>query len=39
MIKKSVTMSDIAKARKGEYTGLYEALDVAHTWLNDALFG
>ena len=32
-------MSDIAKARKGEYTGLYEALDVAHTWLNDALFG
>lgn len=32
-------MADIAKARKGEYTGLYEALDVAHTWLSDALFG
>lgn len=27
------------KARKGEFKGFYEALDTAHTWLNDALFG
>ena len=27
------------KMRKGEFKGFYEALDTAHTWLTDALFG
>ncbi|MDE7362479.1 MAG: hypothetical protein K2N38_11155 [Oscillospiraceae bacterium] len=31
--------ADVAKARKGEYTGFYEALDTAHVWLTDVLFG
>ena len=26
------------KARKGEFTGFYEALDTAHVWLSEALF-
>ena len=28
-----------AKMRKNDFTGFYEALDAAHTWLTDALFG
>ncbi len=31
--------TDMAKARKGEYIGFYEALDTAHIWLKEALFG
>lgn len=31
-------MADIAKGRKGEFTGLYESLDTAYVWLNEALF-
>ncbi len=31
--------ADMAKARKGEYIGFYEALDTAHIWLKEALFG
>lgn len=31
--------ADMAKARKGEYIGFYEALDAAHMWLHEALFG
>ncbi|MCM1164557.1 MAG: hypothetical protein NC299_08210 [Lachnospiraceae bacterium] len=31
--------ADMAKARKGDYIGFYEALDTAHVWLTDALFG
>ena len=27
------------KMRKGDFKGFYEALDAAHTWLTDALFG
>ena len=27
------------KSRKGEFTGFYNALDTANTWLKDALFG
>ncbi len=30
---------DVAKARKGDYIGFYEALDTAHVWLMDVLFG
>jgi len=30
---------DMSKARKGDFNGLYEALDVAHVWLSEALFG
>ena len=30
---------DMNKARKGEFIGLYEALDAAHIWLSEALFG
>lgn len=26
------------KSRKGEFTGFYNALDTANTWLKDALF-
>lgn len=35
-------MSDKArmeKARKGEFIGFYEALDTAHVWLTEVLFG
>ncbi len=31
--------ADVAKARKGDYIGFYEALDTAHLWLTDVLFG
>lgn len=31
--------NDVAKARKGDYIGFYEALDTAHVWLMDVLFG
>lgn len=31
--------ADVSKARKGDYIGFYEALDTAHVWLMDALFG
>ncbi len=31
--------ADVAKARKGDYIGFYEALDTAHVWLMDVLFG
>lgn len=27
------------KARKNDFFGLYEALDTAHVWLQEALFG
>lgn len=27
------------KARKGEFIGFYEALDTAHVWLTEVLFG
>ena len=27
------------KARKGDFIGFYEALDTAHVWLTEALFG
>ncbi len=30
--------ADMSKARKGEYTGFYEALDTAHIWLKEVLF-
>ena len=30
---------DVAKARKGDFIGFYEALDTAHVWLTEALFG
>ncbi|MGN1422776.1 MAG: hypothetical protein ACI4XA_05330 [Oscillospiraceae bacterium] len=33
------SMEDVAKGRKGEFTGLYESLDTAFVWLNEALFG
>lgn len=29
---------DMNKARKGDFTGFYEALDTAHIWLSEALF-
>lgn len=31
--------ADTAKARKGDFIGFYEALDTAHIWLEEALFG
>ena len=31
--------ADAAKARKGDFIGFYEALDTAHVWLTEALFG
>lgn len=31
--------TDADKARKGEFIGFYEALDTAHVWLTEALFG
>lgn len=31
--------ADVARARKGDYIGFYEALDTAHVWLTDVLFG
>ncbi len=30
---------DMEKARKKDFFGLYEALDTAHFWLSEALFG
>ena len=33
------SMSDMSKGKKGEFTGLYESLDTAYVWLNEALFG
>ncbi len=30
---------DMNKARRGDFNGLYEALDTAHLWLSEALFG
>ncbi len=30
---------DMNKARKDDFFGLYEALDTAHFWLSEALFG
>lgn len=30
---------DINKARRADCNGLYEALDTAHLWLSEALFG
>ncbi len=30
--------ADMAKARKGEFIGFYEALDTAHVWLSEVLF-
>ena len=33
------SMEDVAKGRKGEFTGLYESLDTAYVGLNEALFG
>ncbi|MCH5205976.1 MAG: hypothetical protein J1F09_03415 [Oscillospiraceae bacterium] len=32
-------VADKDKARKGDFTGLYESLDTAHVWLTEALFG
>lgn len=31
--------ADGSKARKGDFIGFYEALDTAHVWLTEALFG
>ena len=31
--------ADADKARKGDFIGFYEALDTAHVWLTEALFG
>lgn len=31
--------ADVAKARKGDFIGFYEALDTAHVWLSEVLFG
>ena len=31
--------ADAEKARKGDFIGFYEALDTAHVWLTEALFG
>lgn len=31
-------MADMEKARKGEITGFYEALNTAHIWLSEVLF-
>ena len=31
--------ADVTKAKKGDFIGFYEALDVAYIWLNEALFG
>ena len=30
--------ADVAKARKGDFIGFYEALDTAHVWLSEVLF-
>lgn len=32
-------LTDADKARKGEFIGFYEALDTAHVWLTETLFG
>ena len=29
---------NMGKARKGEFIGLYEALDTAHVWITEAIF-
>lgn len=31
--------ADVDKARKGDFIGFYEALDTAHVWLSEVLFG
>ena len=31
--------ADSDKARKGDFIGFYEALDTAHVWLTETLFG
>lgn len=31
--------ADSNKARKGDFIGFYEALDTAHVWLTESLFG
>ena len=31
-------VEDMAKGKKGEFSGLYDALDAAYVWLNEALF-
>lgn len=31
-------MADVARGRKGECIGLYEALDTARVWLSEAIF-
>jgi hypothetical protein len=31
--------ADMSKGKKGDFTGFYEALDTAHVWLTEALFG
>ncbi|MDE6031218.1 MAG: hypothetical protein K2G32_06340 [Oscillospiraceae bacterium] len=30
--------ANLANARKGEFIGLYEALDTAHIWITEAIF-
>ena len=30
--------ADVAKCKKGDFVGFYEALDAAFIWLNEALF-
>lgn len=30
--------ANMGKARKGEFIGLYEALDTAHVWITEAIF-
>ena len=30
--------ADVAKARKGDFIGFYEARDTAHVWLSEVLF-
>ena len=30
--------ADVAKSKKGDFVGFYEALDAAFIWLNEALF-
>ena len=32
-------IADADKARKGDFTGFYEALNTAHLWITDALKG
>lgn len=40
MIPRDMTnQEEMARARKGEFIGFYEALDTAHVWLTEVLFG